>query len=260
MLEWHRHAWLLLDYPNKTSPSCPTSTALCSKVVQEWRQGPMTAYWPGLNKKIHAYSDRCTTCVQHVYSTLWVSSKKPIIISPSPEWLFQMITGDYFTIAGHHYLSIVDCYNGWIGVYHFGHQRNSCIHLQIIFHHIWCTWGIQLWWRATIDLYRFSKISFNLDIWLSSIWLSTIQWPCRICVKAAKRLLYNNISVRGSIDNDKARVTLQYRNTPLPDLNPRPAQILFQRKLRDHVPAHLSHYYFHSPLDIIRSTTRRSIQ
>ena len=65
-------------------------------------------------------------------------------------------------------------------------------------------------------------------------------------VKAAKRIIHNNVSADGSLNNDgAARAILQYRNTPLPDLQLSPAQILFHRQLRDSLPAHPSHYRLH---------------
>ena len=38
---------------------------------------------------------------------------------------------------------------------------------------------------------------------------------------------------------------LEYRNTPLPDIQLSPAQILFQRQLRDGIPTHRNQYHFH---------------
>ena len=65
-------------------------------------------------------------------------------------------------------------------------------------------------------------------------------------VKSAKRIIHNNISADGSLNNDKAaRAILQHRNTPLPGLNLSPAQILLHRQLRDSVPAHPTHYQVH---------------
>ena len=37
---------------------------------------------------------------------------------------------------------------------------------------------------------------------------------------------------------------MQYQNTPLPDLNLSPAQILFHHNFRDYIPSHPSHYDF----------------
>ena len=57
-------------------------------------------------------------------------------------------------------------------------------------------------------------------------------------MKTAKRLLMDNIQHNGGLDSDKfARALLQYRNTPLPDLEVSPAQLLYGRTLRDHIPS-----------------------
>ena len=65
-------------------------------------------------------------------------------------------------------------------------------------------------------------------------------------VKAAKRLIIDNTKSDGSLDNNKAaQAIMQYRNTPLPYINLSPAQILFHRQLRDHIPANPVHYKLH---------------
>lgn len=91
--------------------------------------------------------------------------------------------------------------------------------------------------------------------------LSSAEYPqsngrAELGVKSSKRILYDNISNNGSIDNDRvSRAILQYRNTPLPDINLSPAQILFHRQLRDHLPAHPHHYRLHQ--DWILSAKQR---
>ena len=61
-----------------------------------------------------------------------------------------------------------------------------------------------------------------------------------------KRTLEDNISRDGSLNNDKIlRALLEYRNTPLPDIDLSPAQILFHRQLRDSIPTHRSQYHLH---------------
>ena len=55
-----------------------------------------------------------------------------------------------------------------------------------------------------------------------------------MAVKSAKRLLRANVEQNGSLDNDKLlRALLQLRNTPDPDCNLSPAQIIFGRPIRD---------------------------
>ena len=55
-----------------------------------------------------------------------------------------------------------------------------------------------------------------------------------VAVKSAKRLLMSNIGPNGSLNSDKfIRALLQLRNTPDPDCNLSPAQIIFGRPIRD---------------------------
>ena len=56
----------------------------------------------------------------------------------------------------------------------------------------------------------------------------------------------DNVSHNGSLNNDKVlKALLQYRNTPLPNINLSPAQILFHRQLKDSLPAHREQYHLH---------------
>ena len=67
-----------------------------------------------------------------------------------------------------------------------------------------------------------------------------------VILKAAKQIIHDNISPDGSLDNDKAAWwMLQYQNTPLPDINLSPVEVLLHHQLRDSIPAHPAHYHLH---------------
>ena len=91
-----------------------------------------------------------------------------------------------------------------------------------------------------------------LDTWGIHHRLSSAEYPqsngrAELGVKTAKRILLENTSTNGSIDNNNAaRALLQYHNTPLPDIQLSPAQILFHCQLRDHIPTHPSRYRLHA--------------
>ena len=63
--------------------------------------------------------------------------------------------------------------------------------------------------------------------------LSSAGYPqsngrAELAVKAAKRIIRDNTSNNGSLDNNKAAgAILQYRNTPITGIDLSPAQILF---------------------------------
>ena len=71
----------------------------------------------------------------------------------------------------------------------------------------------------------------------SSSYLPSSNGIDEVAVKAAKRLLMNNISADGTLDTDNmVRALLMLRNTPDPSCKLSPAEILFGRRLRDSLP------------------------
>ena len=69
---------------------------------------------------------------------------------------------------------------------------------------------------------------------VSSAYFPQSNGRAEVAVKAAKRLLMSNISPNGDLNNDSfLRALLQLRNTPNPDCNLSPAEIVFGHSLRD---------------------------
>jgi len=95
-------------------------------------------YWPGLTRDIHTLRDNCQNCTYHSPS----QPKESIIQSPPPQYPFQMVAGDYYTVAGHHYLSIVDRYSGWICIYHFGTNGATSDKLITICRTLFTNYGV----------------------------------------------------------------------------------------------------------------------
>ena len=71
--------------------------------------------------------------------------------------------------------------------------------------------------------------------------VSSVAFPhsnlrAELGVKVMKRMMRENLSSDGELSMDKmGRALLAYRNMPCRDLGLSPAQILFGRKLRDHL-------------------------
>ena len=71
-----------------------------------------------------------------------------------------------------------------------------------------------------------------------------------IAVKSSKRLVRDNLNSDGSLNGDKfARALFIHRNTPDPTTGVSPAQILFGRQLRDHIPTPPHKFALHSNWD-----------
>ena len=79
--------------------------------------------------------------------------------------------------------------------------------------------------------------------------LSSVEYPqsngrTELGIKAANHIIYDNTPPNGSLEK-VAKAIMQYRNTPLPDLNLSPAQIFFHHNIRDYIPTHPSLYELH---------------
>ena len=68
---------------------------------------------------------------------------------------------------------------------------------------------------------------------VSSAYFSQSNGRAEDTVKAAKRLLIANASPNGNLNNDLLRALLQLRNTPDPDCDMSPVEIIFGDPLRD---------------------------
>ena len=72
---------------------------------------------------------------------------------------------------------------------------------------------------------------------LSSAYFPRSNGRAELGVKSGKRMLMANLDVTGSLDKDAvSRALMIYRNTPLQDCGISPAELLYGRKLRDHLP------------------------
>ena len=207
-----------------------------------------TVYWPGMDAQMRSFKDACTDCLENSPS----QQAEPIILTPSPEWPFQQICLDYFELKGYAYLSIVDRFSGWLCIYHLKSGDVTSQMLISICRNLFVQYGaaeeISSDGGPQFTAKRFQEFltSWGVKHRLSSVGYPQSNGRAEVGVKAAKRIIHNNLSADGSLENDQAaRAILQYRNTPLPDINLSPAQILLHRQLRDSVPAVPSHYSLH---------------
>ena len=69
---------------------------------------------------------------------------------------------------------------------------------------------------------------------MSSAYFTQSNGRADVAVKKAKRIIMDNVGPTGSLNNDGLlRALPQARNTPDPDCNISPAQVVFGRTFRD---------------------------
>ena len=222
------------------------------------KRANQTVYWPGTTNSIRNMRHNCQRCNNIAPSQL----KEPLNISKTAEYPFQYICADYFEIKGNHYLAVVDRFSSWMMIYHFPPAKLNHQSLIDTCQEILTTYGtpeeISSDGGPQFIAHQFQEF---LHQWGVQHRLSSGEYPqsngrAELGVKSPKHIIYDQVAPNGSLNNDAAaRAILQYHNTPLPEINLSPAQILFHRQLRDHLPLKPCYYHLHK--DWIISSKQR---
>lgn len=205
-----------------------------------------SVFWPGITADILSVRSNCTHCNKMAPSQ---PSAPPIPII-SPVYPFQCVCTDFFTIAGIHFLVLVDRYSNWPVLERTtGGAQGLVNSLRRTF----VTYGIPDELASDGGPEFTSSLTEKfLDTWGVHHRLSSVAFPhsnCRaeIGVKTMKRLLADNIGPDGNLDTDRVqRAILQYRNAPDPTTKVSPAMCLFGRPIKDFVPIFPGRYKPHS--------------
>ena len=195
-------------------------------------------FWPGMSRDIRATRYGCTDCNRNAPSQ---ASTPPLPSSP-PSTPFEAVFADFFDYGGRHYLVVGDRLSGWVEVLcstagtDLGGSAGLVRHLRTFF----ATFGVPE--ELSSDggpEFKASHTEDFLRLWHVRHRVSSVGFPqsngrAEVAVKTAKRLLVSNTGPTGGLDHDRfLRAMLQLRNTPDPDCNLSPAQIIFGRPLRD---------------------------
>ena len=195
-------------------------------------------FWPGMTEDIRQKRASCIEC------NINAPSQASLPSSPAtpPSTPFQRVFADYFDFAGNHYLVIGDRLSGWPEI--FAAPKGSGLAgskgLVACLRSFFAVFGIpeELSSDGGPEFIANDTQTF-LSRWgihhrKSSAYHPQSNGRAEVAVKSAKRLLRSNIDASGSLNSDKfLRALLQLRNTPDPDCNVSPAQIVFGRPLND---------------------------
>ena len=195
-------------------------------------------YWPGMSKDIRETREGCADCNRNAPS----QAVTPPMPSQPPSTPFEAVFSDFFDYGGHHYLVVGDRLSGWVEV--FGSTAGTTLggsaglvrHLRSFFgtfgvpEELASDGGPEFTSKHTEDFLRLWGVRHRI----SSVSFPQSNGRAEVAVKTAKRLLTSNTGPTGSLDHNRfLRAMLQLRNTPDPDCNLSPAQIIFGRPLRD---------------------------
>ena len=195
-------------------------------------------YWPGMSKDIRETRERCADCNRNAPS----QPATPPTPSAPPSTPFEAVFADFFNHGGHHYLVVGDRLSGWVEVFGSAAGTNLAGAAGLMSHlrSFFATFGVPE--ELSSDggpeftagpTERFLR-NWGVRHRLSSAYFPQSNGRAEVAVKTAKRLLMSNTGPTGSLNHDRfLQAMLQLRNTPDPDCNVSPAQIIFGRPLRD---------------------------
>jgi hypothetical protein len=163
---------------------------------------------------------------------------------PSPDYPFQIVVADYFSLQGHNFLVVADRFTGWQQVYPAPPGKFDSKNFINCLRELFATWNIAE--HITTDGGP-QMMCEETQAWLKKMDIhhqpSSAYFPhsnsrAELAIKSTKRMMQDCMARNGSLDKDKfLRAVLQYCNTPHQDCKKSPAQMVFGRALRDYIPA-----------------------
>ena len=97
-----------------------------------------TVFWPGINPDIIKMRGGSMTCVR-------LAPSQPAgfpVSPPSPDYPFQMIVEDYFSLQGQNFLVVADRFTGWNTILSTPQGKFDGQHLVTIMRDFCATWNI----------------------------------------------------------------------------------------------------------------------
>ena len=196
-------------------------------------------FWPHLDADIRQIRAQCRQCTENAPS----QQDEPPMLSPDPEEPFEQVVIDMCKINGHTYIVYADRYSGWTEVEKI--QSESFKSTKK-----WLTQWFRTFGRPqeistdggppfnSQDFANFAR-EWGFQHRKSSAYYAQSNGRAEVAVKTVKRLLLGNINTRsGELDSNAAtRAIMAHRNTPAQRHKMSPAEILYGRKITDHLPS-----------------------
>ena len=205
-------------------------------------------YWPLMNVDLRNIRANCKYCSEMAPR----HTKEPLILTADPEYPFQHISADFFQIKGHNYLVMVDRYSSWFTISYFKPYASTTNNLIKECISLFSAYGAPEILSSdggpqfTSEEFKSFMADWGIKHRVSSPHYPQSNGRAEAAVKSAKRIISDYVTPQNPLDHKAiTSAVLQHRNTPLPDLQLSPAQILFHRQLRDKVPAIPKHYHLH---------------
>ena len=214
----------------------PGLSTMCSRLSS-------TLYWPDYRNDLMKAKLSCPTCLKIAPSNPAMPPRPPA----TPQYPFQSVVCDFFTVAGQNYVALADRYSNWLSVLKL--KRDTSEELIAALRNYFATFGVPELFSTdgasifTSHTFRDFCARWGIEQRISSAYHPRSNKRAELAVKHAKRLILDSLSPNGSLDTDSmARALLSHRNTPDDLTGLSPAQVLFGRVLRAFLPASPGRY------------------
>ena len=201
-----------------------------------------SVFWPNLKAAVIAHREQCSSCIHRAPS----QPAPPPTAPTQPDFPFSHVVVDFFQLDTT-YLAMADRYSNWLSIFQL--KKDDSANVMQTFRHYFSRWGVAK--NVTSDgasVFTSHAMKDFFERWGVEHRVSSAYYPrankrAEVAVKSAKRLVMDNLGPRGSLDTDRfARALLAHRNNPDPETGFSPAQVIFGRELRDHLPALVNRY------------------
>lgn len=221
----------------------------------------LSVYWPGIDNHIVNATRNCDECRKHIPSL----PPEPFRPRPPATRPFEQIHADLGEVNGRHFLVIVDSFSGWPHVVAFRDIKTSARtiigHIRTFFSSVgapvafWSDNGPQF---GAAEFRRFLA-DWGIIPLTSSPYYAKSNGRAEAAINTMKTLIRGSYT-SGAFDEAKfAKSILLFRNAPRSG-GASPAQLVFNRPVRDCLPAHRRSFApeWQKAADTLEKRARRS--
>ncbi|MEL6802917.1 MAG: DDE-type integrase/transposase/recombinase, partial [Bacteroidota bacterium] len=181
------------------------------------RRASECIYWPFMNRDLKNVRINCNYCNEIAPK----HTKEPLVLTPDPDFPFQQVAADYFSVKGHNYLVLVDRYSGWFTISYFEPSMATSHNLIQECAALFSAYGAPEEFSSDggpqFTAHEFQKFLADWSIRhrLSSAKYAQSNGRAEAAVKTAKRIISDYVTANEPVNQKLiAHAVLQHRNTP----------------------------------------------
>ena len=201
-----------------------------------------SVWWPGINTHI---KHMCLTC-EHCEAHRPTQRAEPLMPTPLPEGPWKMIGIDLCQVKQNIYMVVVDYYSRFIEIVELARTTSRAVisKLQVIFARHGIPEVVRTDNASQFDCSEFRDFgkNYNFELVTSSPHFAQSNGQAESAVRIAKHILQQD---------DPLTALMLYRATPHSATKYSPAELLYSRKLRTHIPSLPATLKPHTPSDIV---------